>query len=202
MTEGELAFLQAIAVSLPPGAQAVEVGSWKGRSTVAICEALEGREVTLWSVDTFEGDPDIWQEMPHVERDAVIEEFRNNTVGFTFLHSIVADSAEASRQFDVSSLDWVFIDGYHAYDQVVRDISAWQPKLKPDGLLSGHDYDHLPLRQAVQRFFGDVCSWETIWYTREQPRPHLLPIIQITGRRLLASLGRSPEQPARWCAGR
>ena len=38
------------------------------------------------------------------------------------------------------SLDFVFIDAQHDYDSVKRDIELWRPKIKPGGLLCGHDY--------------------------------------------------------------
>lgn len=41
MSEAELLFLYTIASSIPDQGKAVEIGSWKGRSTVAICEALK-----------------------------------------------------------------------------------------------------------------------------------------------------------------
>ena len=56
MTPSELAFLQAIVLSLPRNPSVVEVGSWKGRSTVAICEALQITGGRLIAVDTFRGD--------------------------------------------------------------------------------------------------------------------------------------------------
>jgi len=49
-------------------------------------------------------------------------------------------SENASKQIYDESLDFVFIDAQHDYDSVKRDIELWTPKLKPGGLLSGHDY--------------------------------------------------------------
>lgn len=36
--------------------------------------------------------------------------------------------------------DFVFIDANHTYDDVRADILAWLPKVKPGGILAGHDY--------------------------------------------------------------
>ena len=42
--------------------------------------------------------------------------------------------------FADESLDYIYIDGNHAYDYVKQDMELWWPKLKPGGLFAGHDY--------------------------------------------------------------
>jgi hypothetical protein len=48
--------------------------------------------------------------------------------------------------FDDHSLDAVFVDGSHLYDDVKRDIEAWMPKVRKGGILFGHDLNDLPSR--------------------------------------------------------
>lgn len=55
----------------------------------------------------------------------------------TILH---AASAAGAAQVPDGSLDYVFIDADHSYEGCRDDIAAWLPKLKPGGLLGGHDY--------------------------------------------------------------
>lgn len=47
--------------------------------------------------------------------------------------------AAAPRVAD-ASLDLVFIDAIHLYEDVKADIAAWLPKVKPEGILAGDDY--------------------------------------------------------------
>lgn len=49
-------------------------------------------------------------------------------------------SVEASRDFPDNSLDFVYIDGAHDFDNVMLDILHWVPKVKRGGIISGHDY--------------------------------------------------------------
>lgn len=49
-------------------------------------------------------------------------------------------SHEAAMAVPDGSLDFVFIDADHSYQGCKRDLEAWCPKVKPGGLLSGHDY--------------------------------------------------------------
>ncbi len=53
-------------------------------------------------------------------------------------------SVDAAAFYDDASLDLVYIDADHA--RVAEDITAWLPKLRPGGLLAGHDFtpDMLP----------------------------------------------------------
>lgn len=50
------------------------------------------------------------------------------------------DSVEASAKFEDKFFDWIYIDADHSYDAVKKDINAWFPKLKPGGVMAGHDY--------------------------------------------------------------
>lgn len=184
--ESELEFLSEVARGMPQRAAIVEVGSWKGRSTVAICEGLRGgSEATVWAIDTFAGDPDVAEAVGAVDQRAVAAEFKRNTAGYDCLRMIVAESVEAAAEFDDESLDWVFIDADHSYEAVVADIAAWAPKLKPGGLLSGHDYGRAGVTDAVRRSFPAVEQASSIWYTRERPRRRHLASLKITFRRAL-----------------
>jgi len=48
-------------------------------------------------------------------------------------------SDRAAELVGDASLDLVFIDGDHSYEQTLRDIRNWLPKVRPGGILCGHD---------------------------------------------------------------
>ena len=62
---------------------------------------------------------------------------------------IVADSVTASTFFADRSIDWVHLDARHDREHVEADIAAWLPKVKPDGWLSGDDYDEIKWPEVV-----------------------------------------------------
>ena len=68
-------------------------------------------------------------------------------------------SRHAATLFQDESLDFVYIDANHAMREVVRDIAAWYPKVRPGGLIGGHDYLDKPpvygVKSAVDTFFKD-----------------------------------------------
>jgi len=50
-------------------------------------------------------------------------------------------SAEAAAEQPPASLDVAFLDDNHRYKAVAEGIRNWSPKVKPGGIVCGHDYD-------------------------------------------------------------
>ena len=66
-------------------------------------------------------------------------------------------SEAASHDIDDASLDFVYIDANHEYENVLIDIKSWMPKLKKGGLMSGHDWggNEPGVNQAVLEYCKD-----------------------------------------------
>lgn len=174
--ESELEFLAAVAATMAAGVVVVEVGSWKGRSTVAIAAGLAGIPgVQLVTVDTFMGDP-VWGEQP--DPSTVRQEFDENTSYIPFLKVIQAPSVQAAAQLPDGSVEWVFIDALHDYRSVRTDIAAWAPKVRTGGLISGHDYGRAGVTDAVESVFRDVQISGSVWMTRDRPRLRPLRVLR------------------------
>lgn len=62
-----------------------------------------------------------------------------NEAGYT-AKSFVGDSYGVGRIFWSEPIDILIVDGDHSYEGVSRDIEAWLPHMKPDGLIFFHDY--------------------------------------------------------------
>ena len=68
-------------------------------------------------------------------------------------------SEEVSGQVPDGSLDFVYIDGEHTYDFVMIDIILWSRKIRPGGIVSGHDYEyHKPRQPKVGRAVNDYAA--------------------------------------------
>jgi predicted O-methyltransferase YrrM len=181
----ELELLHDVARTMPADAVVVEVGSFRGRSTLAIAEGLETiPRATLIAVDTFGGDPG-WEFRPDPSEARAV--FDRNTAGIQLLQVVQADSIEAAGDVADRSVNWVFIDALHDYRSVVADIRAWAPKLKPDGLLSGHDWGRAGVTDAVLRVFRpeQIEVRHSIWMTRAQPRVRPTRVAKNAAKRLL-----------------
>jgi len=92
-----------------------------------------------------------------MKRTDVVDEFRR-TLKPTALMRM--HSTTAARYIADGSLDIVYIDAEHNYDNVKADIIAWIPKVRLGGILCGHDYDptgnFTGLIQAVHEMLGGI----------------------------------------------
>ncbi len=209
MTERELGFLHGVALSIPAGGTVVEVGSWRGRSTVSICEGLLAkRDVTLACVDTFRGSADspimLQQHRQELAEDRIYHEFRRNVAAYPFVETLRMSSEEASGRFADESIDWIFIDAQHTFEPVRNDIRWWWPKVKIGGLISGHDYLHFDVKRAVHAHLDDVGAWESVWYSRRRTARHATHMRPLIEARTRHAIGRVPalENVARKLATR
>lgn len=47
---------------------------------------------------------------------------------------------DAVGQFKDGSLDFVYIDGDHSFENCILDILHWTKKVRPNGVVAVHDY--------------------------------------------------------------
>ena len=133
----------------PSGSTFVEVGSWKGKSSayMAVEIANSNKEIRLYCVDTWEGSREHRENASARDLSGLYRIFLENMRPAEHYYiPLKISSLEASRKFKDNSLDFVFLDASHEYEDVKDDILAWLPKVKPGGFLAGHDYyqEHFP----------------------------------------------------------
>jgi len=70
-------------------------------------------------------------------------------------------STEAALDFEDGSLDFVFIDAIHDYENCFNDINYWHNRVRKGGYVMGHDWEHpsFPgVQQAVVEHYGDAVQ--------------------------------------------
>jgi cephalosporin hydroxylase len=149
------------------GAKFVEVGCWKGKSVAywAVEAINSGKKITIDAVDTWEGSEEIMDD-EHVKNGTLYELFLSNISPLReVINPIRLSSVEASKRYEDNSLDVVFIDAAHDYENVSQDIKCWLPKVKQGGYIAGHDYFVLAygVRKAVDEMFEKVELTEKCW---------------------------------------
>jgi hypothetical protein len=69
---------------------------------------------------------------------------------------------EAARQVPHHSLDFAYLDARHDYGSVREDLDVWHDRVRPGGILAGHDYvdgffmdGEFRVKSAVDDFFAE-----------------------------------------------
>lgn len=140
----------------------IELGSWKGASTWALCKS---GCPSITAIDHWKGSKEEAEAHAEASNGTVFEQFKKNMAGFDNLKYINGDINEVVDTIADRSVDMVFIDAGHSYEEVRNDIRKWKPKAKI--LLCGHDYGYAwpEVIQAVDEELGEIDGVaHTIWY--------------------------------------
>jgi hypothetical protein len=176
-SEHELkAIYSEVVKKFPSGSHFVEVGTWKGRSAIFMGVEIfnSGKKIKFDCVDNWnfideEYKPETYNEWtePFKRKELAFDEFVENIKP---LSSIInyhrLSSIEASKLYPDESLDFVFIDASHEYENVKNDIIHWYPKIKYNGVIAGHDYNKFSdVKKAVDEFFTNkiIQLIDTSW---------------------------------------
>jgi predicted O-methyltransferase YrrM len=144
LTDEEAEALYTLARSCTGKGAIVELGSWKGRSTVCLgLGSKAGAGVPVYAVDRPRGD--IYEAFERNIRRAGVEDV---------VRPVNSSSEEAARDFD-EPIELLFIDASHKYDLVKLDWDLWVPKLVEGGVLAMHDTTWFdgPKRIAEERLY-------------------------------------------------
>lgn len=129
-------------VKIYNNAHFVEVGSWMGCSAsfMAVEIVNSNKNIKFDCVDTWCGSKE-HGEMDIIKDELLYQTFLKNIEPVKHVITpIRLTSLDAAKKYQDKSLDFVFIDASHEYDDVKNDIEAWYPKVKNNGILAGHDY--------------------------------------------------------------
>lgn len=157
---------------IPEGGSIVEVGCWLGKSVAALHAFAQeaGKNIRISVVDNFDGNPDSNEQALILEAHGgnVEKAFVANmrALGITEMSICNEGSPKAARYHEDDSLDAVFIDAAHDQQSVENDIGAWLPKVKPGGILAGHDYDEAGVKSAVDSYFDSVETIGRCWWVK------------------------------------
>jgi hypothetical protein len=162
----------------------VEVGVQKAEYSKYL---LDNTDMFLYLVDT-------WKQLPNYidpanisdsEQDICMQIAIKNLSDYDTRYKIIRKlSVDAAKDFQDSSLDFIYLDAQHTWNACTADLNAWYHKLKVGGIMSGHDflnaYGDIPhemmfeVETAVREFIANKSidlfityeSWPT-WYWRK-----------------------------------
>jgi predicted O-methyltransferase YrrM len=139
LTDYEGALLYELARNCTGKGVIVEIGSWKGKSTIWLASgSKKGKKIKVYAVDPHTGSSEHRRAFGKIrtfeEFDRNLKEARVNDI----VVPILATSAEAANVFK-EPVELIFIDGSHEYEMAKLDFQSWFPKVVNGGIMAFHD---------------------------------------------------------------
>jgi glycosyltransferase involved in cell wall biosynthesis len=142
LSDGQARRLWQCARELPAGARIVEIGSYRGRSTIVLARGAPGGSPVV-AIDPHAGNDRGPREIRGSveEGEADNRAFRANLeragVSAAVRH-VRRPSQEALDAVD-GPVDLLYVDGAHRFSPARADISRWGERVRPGGTLLVHD---------------------------------------------------------------
>jgi hypothetical protein len=167
-----------------PHASGAEIGVKKADASAFLLAKLPGLRI-LYCVDPWEYYPGMelgctkhgrWPN-PEMSEGDYLAALRRLAPFGDRARILRLKSSEAAPLVPDASLDFVFIDANHAYEFVREDIALWTPKVRPGGIVSGHDYSFRAeiwgvRRAADEAFPGRIRTGpDDVWWVELSTTP-------------------------------
>ena len=118
----------------------VEIGSWKGKSTIWLAKGSKaGSGVKVYAIDPHTGSSEnrrrygeVWT-FPEFEHNVVEADVQDIVI------PLIKTSEEAGREWDGKAIELLWIDGAHEYEMVKQDFELWSQYLVEGGIIAFHD---------------------------------------------------------------
>lgn len=143
-----------------------EIGVDEGKFSQLIHKKVKPRKfhlIDMWGSDRFHDGKF------EAVKDYFAEEIVEDTVQ---IHKKM--STKAAHDFENEYFDWIYIDTDHSYETTRDELQLYAPKMKPGGIMAGHDYRMgnwvSMYRYGVIEAVHEFCvkqNWEILYLTSE-----------------------------------
>lgn len=134
-----------------PNLKGLEIGCAQGNTTSFLLRSLP--DLFLYGVDPYIDYID-WNGNDLQDLNNTYQLLMDKIQPYQDRYKLYREYSDtACNHFENESLDFIFIDGLHTYEQVKKDCENYYPKIKSGGLFAGHDYYTISeVRKAVKEF--------------------------------------------------
>jgi predicted O-methyltransferase YrrM len=143
----------------------VEIGVLGASGTVAMLNRMPN--LKLYAIDPWEH---IEGKNFEAERDQEYHDYNyvesiNRTAEFGDRVMLMKMTSDEAFKLLPGPYDFIWIDGDHSEDQVRKDVQKWKTKIKPGGIIGGHDYQISYIAQIVKEELGEVnLGDDFVWW--------------------------------------
>lgn len=156
----EVSFLYSLCFQAPADGWFVELGSYLGRSSVAICQGAKelGHAVAL--IDNFS----VIQKRGWEGKRGTAEMLRRNMLKFG-LEPVIIDGDSREVPAGINDVAFLFVDSNHAPEHFEAELDDWQTHLLPGAVIACHDYANpkcAGLRTAIYKRLGHLTKIDLV----------------------------------------
>jgi len=145
--------------------KAVEVGVYKGKFFQAIAHKAPNMEIV--GVDAWTTYDD-YLDYPPGDLEAVgYPQAVARASGCPNVKLVKGWSKDVAPTIEDGSLDYLFIDANHTYECCKEDIGLWASKVRPGGIVMGHDYFETTNRRRLQKLNFGVVKAVNEWVEQQ-----------------------------------
>lgn len=156
-------FLNELNKHLPKDCYAIELGVLYGDFSKMILDIINPLVLVL--VDPYRiGEKKYLGSLDYLSTEYSNEDQYQNIVR-KFETEILSGQVEILRKTSFEAVkdvylkyDFSYHDSSHLYEDIKKELNEWLPKVKPDGLICGHDYmdfEGFGVKQAVNEFITE-----------------------------------------------
>jgi predicted O-methyltransferase YrrM len=167
LTEGQARRLYLAALTVPPGGQAVEIGSFRGRSASVLATGTE-RVVCI--------DPHLGSDRGPQEIEADPARGASDYDAFTVNLAAAGVAGRVTHVRELSSdalgavegpIDVLFVDGAHRYGPALDDVRRWGDRVPAGGRMLVHDaFSSVGVTLALLRSVVFSSRWRYLGRSR------------------------------------
>jgi predicted O-methyltransferase YrrM len=143
LTEAQAQRLWDAATAMSDGGRIVEIGSFRGRSTVVLALAAGGRAQEIVAIDPHAGNDRGPREIGGFEAEAATD---HDVFNANIERAGVRDRVRHVRRFSseatgevAGDIDVLYVDGAHRYRPALDDLRTWGDRVVPRGTMLVHD---------------------------------------------------------------
>ncbi len=171
----------------------VEIGTYQGKSTVAL--ALDA-QTPCFAVDPHE--PSVGDSFQFGDTDRAALMANLVKAGVAWKVRLLDIQSHVAAQWFPHSIGLLFIDGQHSYEGVKADIAAWLPYVVEEGYVAFHDSNAEQIRRAIaerdELFQVDAADVTAVYRKVALPEPEAFePLTAEATQDIASAFGVPPE---------